>query len=157
MRSPLALTTERNGMRRLSPYRAINELESEVESLLRAPLAWSESPGASDITPCCNFRETKKEYKMEFDIPGVKKEDVKIELEGNRLTISGERRLRRESKEDKDARNYLSEVYEGSFMRSFTMPSEVDADKVDAHFEDGVLTISVPKKASSKAKEIEIH
>lgn len=98
--------------------------------------------------------ENNKEYILQFDLPGVKRDDVTIEIENNRLIISGERKLK---EEQKDTRHFLSESYYGSFMRSFALPSMVDDEKVDATYEDGVLTIKIPKSEMSKAKAIKVH
>lgn len=137
----------------LSPLRAIAELENEMDRWASS-FSWPEEIEGIDFAPTCSFKENDKEYIVQFDIPGVKKEDVKIEIENNRLTVSGERD---EKKEEKDARHFLSETYYGSFMRSFNLPTAVDENKVDAHYEDGVLTIRVAKTATSKAREVKIQ
>lgn len=136
-----------------TPWRALADIENEMEGWFgRSNLA--EDYEGADFTPSCDFKDKKDEYIVKLDIPGVKKEDVKIEVEDNRLTIQGERR---EEKEEQDAKYYLSESYQGSFMRSFTLPSKVDENKVDARYQDGVLTIKIPKIESSKAKKIDIN
>lgn len=137
-----------------SPFRAIAELENEMDRWLSSSYAWPEEIEGIDFAPSCTLKETDKEYIVEFDIPGVKKEDVKIEIENNRLTVSGERS---EKKEEKDAKHFLSETSYGSFMRSFSLPTAVDENKIDAHYEAGVLTVKVPKTATSKAKEVKIQ
>lgn len=138
----------------LSPLRAFAELENEMDRLMQSSFAWPMEAEKFDFSPACNFKETNKEYIVQFDIPGVKKDDVKIEIENNCLVVNGERG---EKKEEKDARHFLTETYYGSFMRSFNLPTSVDENKVDAHYEDGVLTITVPKLHTSKAKEVKIQ
>lgn len=138
----------------LSPLRAMAELENEMDRWLTSSYAWPEEIEGIDFAPSCTLKETDKEYIVQFDIPGVKKEDVKIEIENNRLTVSGDRS---EKKEEKDAKHFLSETRYGSFMRSFGLPATVDENKVDAHYEDGVLTVKVAKTATSKAKEVKIQ
>jgi HSP20 family protein len=137
-----------------SLVKAMAEMENEMDRWMQASGRWPEAVEGMAYTPTCNFKESDKEYILQFDIPGVKKDEVKIEIQNNRLTVSGERK---DSKEEKDAKHFLAETYFGSFMRSFTLPTEVDENKVDAHYEDGVLTIKVSKTAISKTKEIKIH
>lgn len=138
----------------LNPFRAMTELENEMERLMTSSFAWPEEIDGVDFSPPCSFKETGKEFILQFDIPGIKKDEVKIEIENNRLSVSGERSDKRE---EKDARHFLSETYYGSFIRSFNLPTAVDENKVDAHYEDGVLTVKVPKLATSKAKEVKIQ
>lgn len=138
----------------LSPFRAIADLESEMDRLMSGSLTWPEEFEGIDFTPPVNFKETTKDYVVEFDIPGINKEDVKIEIENNRLMVSGERC---EQAEDKDSRHYLSETYYGSFMRSFQLPTPVDENKVDAKYDHGVLRVTVPKLGAAKSKEIRIQ
>jgi HSP20 family protein len=134
--------------------RTMAEMENEMDRWMQASGRWPEEMERLAFTPTCNFKENDKEYIVQFDIPGVKKDEVKIEIQNNRLTVSGERK---ERKEEKDAKHFLSEAYYGSFMRSFSLPAELDESKVDAHYEDGVLTIKVPKTAVTKAKEVKIQ
>lgn len=137
-----------------SALQAMRNWEEEMQNWFRkGALNWPIEYEGIDFSPACHISETAKEYRLEFDLPGIKKEDVRIELEDNRLTVSGRRKGH---KEEKDERHFLNETYEGSFMRTFNLPTYVDDDKVDAHFEDGVLTVKVMKSTSSKAKTIKI-
>ena len=109
--------------------------------------------------PAVNIRETKKSFEVELAAPGMKKDDFTIELDGNMLTISAERTEEQEKKSDDD--KFVSREYSyQSFQRSFNLPKEVvDIDKIKAHYEDGVLQLTVPKKETAKqkpAKKIEI-
>lgn len=101
------------------------------------------------FTPFCDTDETDSHYLLSFDLPGVKKNDVKIELTDNQLSIAGERKGESKRKES-------SERFYGSFYRSFTLPSNVDPEKIEASFEDGVLQISIPKTQISPGKQIPI-
>ena len=154
MKNPLTILPQRLRARSLSPLRAMAEFENEMDRWMQGSLGLPEDSEKFDFSPACNFKESSKDFIVQFDIPGVKKGDVKIEIENNRLTVSGDRS---EKKEEKDAKHYLSETYYGSFMRSFNLPTAVDENKVDAHYEDGVLTITVPKLHTSKAKEVKIQ
>lgn len=92
--------------------------------------------------PKMDVWEDDKHIYFEAEIPGMSKKDIKISLEDNILTIKGERSQEKESKN----KNYIrQERTYGSFQRSFTLPSEVNPDKIDARFEDGVLKISIEK------------
>lgn len=162
MKNPLTRTSRnrnpRLGIQRnwgaISPLRAFADLENEMDRLMTSSFAWPEEFEGVDFSPPCNIRETEKEFIVEFDIPGIKKEDVKIEIENNRLSVSGERSDKRE---EKDSRHFLSETSYGSFMRSFQLPSQVDENKVDARYSEGVLTVTVPKTATTKSKEVKIQ
>lgn len=103
--------------------------------------------------PSVDISESKEEFTVKVELPGINKNDVKITLQENVLTIQGEKKQETESKE----RNYhrVERSY-GSFSRSFRFPSMVKADKIDANYKDGVLTISLPKAEEAKAKEIDV-
>ena len=88
------------------------------------------------------------------ELPGVKKEDINIDVKNNILTLSGERKDESDVNEDN---YYRSERFYGKFQRSFTLPDNVDADKVDATYKDGVLEVKIPKTGQSSTKKIEIN
>lgn len=158
MKNPLTTIFPQQFRRNMpSALQTMKEMENEMERWFRQSpfsLNLADEYEKFDFAPACNVKENGKEYILQFDIPGIKKDDVKIEIESNRLTVSGERK---EKKEEKDAKHFLSEAYYGSFVRSFNLPSAVDENKVDAHYEDGVLTIKIPKLEISKAKEVKVH
>lgn len=107
----------------------------------------------SDMICNCEVSEDKSHYKFKFDMPGVKKNDVKVQLDDHILTISAER-----SEEKSDGKkNRYSEISYGLYQRSFTLPEAVDESKIDAKFENGVLTLNIPKVQSSNAKQISVH
>ena len=101
------------------------------------------SPG----TFTAETEETDREFKVTFDLPGVKKDDVHVEVVGNQLRISGERK---EEKEVKDRSFYHSERFYGLFERSFSLPKNVKIDEISADFKDGVLKIAIPKSEIPK-------
>lgn len=107
-----------------------------------------------DFSPSCEVTEDDHNYLLKFDLPGVPKDQVKIELNDNQLTVSATRS--EEKKKDTKA-THLSEICYGSYTRTFSLPSAVDDKKVDARFENGVLSVTVPKTEASKAKQISIH
>lgn len=112
--------------------------------------------GKVTFSPSCEVTENDKTYLMKFDIPGVKKENIKVEMDGDQLTVRAERR--EEKKEDTKKRHY-SEVYYGTYTRSFTLPKPVDEKAVVATYENGILSVTIPKMESlpvSKAKQITV-
>jgi HSP20 family protein len=105
--------------------------------------------------PAANISETADHYHVELATPGLKKEDFKLSLEGNVLSISVEKRI-----EDKqEGRSYAKREYSySSFVRSFTLPESADENGIHATYKDGVLTIDIPKREEAKAvsRQIEI-
>ena len=103
--------------------------------------------------PPVDVRETDNSYVFAAELPGLTKDDVEITLEDNLLTLSGERELGEKSE---DENYHRVERSHGKFSRSFSLPSQVDNSKVAASFQDGVLTIEVPKSEQAKPRKIEI-
>ena len=105
--------------------------------------------------PACEISETDDHYLMSVDIPGMKKDEIKISLTDNILTLSGERK--RETSTDEKNKVQRFEKSYGFFKRAFTLPMAVDAAKVEARYEDGVLELYLPKAQSAKPRQIEIQ
>jgi HSP20 family protein len=103
--------------------------------------------------PLTDIFEDKDMYTLKLDLPGIKKEDVKISFVDSRLSISGERS---QESEHKDSKCHRIERSFGKYYRSFNLPEHVQSEKINAEFKDGQLTISVPKAEAAKPKEIEI-
>lgn len=105
-------------------------------------------------SPSVDIVENKDEFVVKADMPGVKKEDLKLDVQNNTLVIKGNKK--QEEKVEKD--NYIRvERSYGSFIRSFSLPTNVDSTKINAKFTDGVLEIKIPKKEEAKPKEIKIN
>lgn len=104
--------------------------------------------------PAVNVTENHNGYKVKLAAPGMKKSDFEIDVEGNMLTIKSEKEEKKEEKEDHYTRREFSF---SSFSRSFAIPDDVKQDKIDAVYEDGMLTISLPKREEAKAKSISTH
>ncbi len=108
----------------------------------------------NDFSPSVNTRESQDSYHIEVDLPGIKKDDVDINIEDNILTISGKREIKNEQKEEN---YYKIESSYGSFSRSFTLPQKIDTSKIEAEFTDGVLEVVIPKQnILEESKKIEI-
>ena len=120
---------------------------------------WSNSNFSATNTtlPAVNVKEKKDAFEIEMSAPGLKKEDFNVELSNNVLTISCEKKEEDETK-DEDGRYTRREFIYQSFSRSFNLPETIDHEKIDAKYEDGILTLSVPKKEEliPSPKRIEI-
>ena len=119
---------------------------SELEPLWRRELTWETSP-AMDVA------ETDKAYEITAELPGMRESDVEVVAANGMLTIKGEKK---EEKEEKKKDYYLSERRYGSFQRRMPIPEEVEADKIEATFKNGVLTVTLPKTAQKPEKKVEI-
>ena len=107
----------------------------------------------ADWAPRADISETDAEFCITAEVPGIKREDVKINIEDHVLNIRGENK---QEKEEKGKTFHRIERYYGSFSRSFSLPENVNEDKIDAVFKDGVLTLTIPKTEVKKPKAIEI-
>lgn len=103
--------------------------------------------------PETDVTETETEIRVTMDLPGLKADDIDIELENNVLTISGQRR---EETEENEGRFQLAERRWGEFSRSFVLPREVEGDRINATYKDGVLTVTIPKAESARRRRIEV-
>lgn len=105
--------------------------------------------------PHMDMEENENYYLMTIDLPGVKKEDIQINLNGNVLTVSGERK-RTETVTDKNGSRREERSF-GKFQRSFTLPDTVNAEKIEANLENGVLSLALPKAEAAKPRTIQIQ
>ncbi|MFM6927799.1 MAG: Hsp20/alpha crystallin family protein [Bdellovibrio sp.] len=139
-----------------NPFRELSRYHDRMDRLMNELVGARSEEGAMglDFAPSCEISEEDRHFLLKVDLPGVKKENVKVEVDGDRLTIRAERK---EEKEEKSKRRHLSEISYGSYVRSFTLPQAIDEKKVDAKFEDGVLLVTVPKSEAAKAKQISIQ
>lgn len=144
----------------LMRWEPFEEIERTMNRMLgggawRMPRA-AESGGESAWQPSADIVENEKEYLVRAELPGVRKEDVKVSLDNGMLTVSGERRFEKKSQGE---RVHRLESFHGSFVRRFTLPADVEEQKISAESRDGVLTIRLPKTAAPPAatpKQIEV-
>lgn len=115
------------------------------------PLA-SEMEAAPQIK--INLTENDKSYSVRAEIPGVKKEDIKVDVDGNQISIRAE--VKQEKEEKNGERVICRECYQGSSYRSFSLGSNVDESKVEARYDNGILELTLPKKNGISAKQIQI-
>jgi HSP20 family protein len=126
------------------------EIDQMFNTFFPSPV-WQDNHCA--FVPAVDIHETADEFTLTLELPGVEKKDIKVGVEENVLTISGERKFQRE---DKDGAYIRSEIQSGSFSRSFSLPKTVDSGKISADFKDGLLTVKLGKAEKAKPKEIEI-
>jgi HSP20 family protein len=107
------------------------------------------------VTISVDVNETDKAYTVKAEIPGVNKDDISVAIDGNQVSISAEVKKEKEEKEGEKVLH--SERYYGSVYRSFTLPMDVDQSKSEAKYVNGVLELTLPKKAGGAAKRLEIH
>lgn len=137
----------------------VSDVEDMFERALRNPFSLFEDLRPTGMTntrwmqPNFEVAETDQGYLVSVDLPGMKKEDVKVDLTENILTVSGERKYEHESKENGMVR---SERSYGQFQRSFALPNSIDINKLEANLEDGVLRIALPKSEQAQPRSIAI-
>lgn len=112
-----------------------------------------ENGGKFTWAPSADISETDQEYLIRAELPAVKKEDVKVTLDEGMITISGERK---EDKETKDEKFHRVESFRGSFSRSFLVPDNIDDKGIRAESKDGVLTVHLPKTKAAAPKSVEV-
>lgn len=135
----------------VSKYDPFKEFEKRFFAY---PTKNQEDAGISGFVPTVNTREGEFAYHIDVDLPGVKKEDITVDVHDNTLTISGERKHKAEVKEDD---YYKLESSYGKFQRSFALPDSVDVENIDAATDNGVLEIVIPKmKTKTQKKKIEV-
>jgi HSP20 family protein len=146
----------------LAPFRRMTSLRDEVESLFnlafgRVAESNDENGRGSQLLegwfPAVDMFEDKDNLQIKAELPGMRKEDIDISLQDNYLTLSGERK---EEQKHEDAGVYRSERWAGRFHRSITLPCRVDAEKIKAAYNEGVLTVTLPKAEEAKPKQIPI-
>src|SRR2546422_3692494 len=112
----------------------------------------SEPRGGRPWSPPVDIYETENELVLKADLPDVKLEDIEVRVENQTLTLKGERKF-----EESDGSYHRIERHYGTFVRSFTVPATVDAEKVKAEFKNGVLTVTLPKKEAAKPRQVKIE
>ncbi|MEW6087831.1 MAG: Hsp20/alpha crystallin family protein [bacterium] len=110
--------------------------------------------GLASWIPLVDIEESKDEFTIKADIPGVKKDDIKISLQNHTLILSGERK---EEKEEKKKDYVMKEMGYGSFYRSFDLPYSVNPKDIKASYNNGILMVNIPKREEAKGKEIKVE
>jgi len=138
---------------RWSPWQELENMNRQLSHLLDDSHVGM-STETEQWAPRVDIRETDDALLVQAELPGIDKKDVHLEVKDGVLTLSGERRYEKEVKEENVHR--VERAY-GKFSRSFSLPTNVDADKVSANMKDGVLEVRLPKRESAKPKAIAIH
>jgi len=143
---------------RWDPFRELEDMNDRLNRMfgrsnLAAPSKSNDGFFSFDWTPSVDIAETVEAFEIKAELPDVKKEDVKVTVEDGELRISGERK---QEKEEKGKRFHRVERSYGSFMRSFTLPENVDESKLTADYKDGLLNVRLPKTEKAKPKAIAV-
>lgn len=146
----MANITRFSPFRELERFNPFQELEDMWKSMRMRPMTGTEAFGEIRL----DVSETEQAYTVKADIPGVTKEDIKVSIDGNQVAISAETRQEKEEQ----GRNVLrTERYYGQQYRSFTLECPIDEEKADAKYENGVLELTLPKKAGAMAHQLKVH
>lgn len=107
-----------------------------------------------EVRPNVDFYEKDGKYHLTAEVPGLTKDDISVSIDKGFVVVSGKKET---TKEETEVDYYVKETRTGSFTRTFRLPGEVDEDKVEARYKDGVLSVIIPRKEESKTRKIEIH
>jgi HSP20 family protein len=142
-------------MTRLATGRAISNLERQLNSIFNYPFVVSgraEDLGFAGAGPAIDIMEDQEAFYLTADLPGFSKDNIQLRYENRALTLSGERH----PEEISGARCHRAESFNGKFQRSFTLPLDIDVEKIKAELKNGVLTITLPKQEASKPRQISV-
>ena len=144
-----------NTLSRWEPFRGISSLQEQVNRLFENRFAsCAEEQTLTAWAPAVDIYETENELVIKADLPEISEKELDVRVENNMLTIRGERRFEQKVKEE----NYLRmERAYGSFSRSFSLPNTVNTEAVKAEYKEGVLTLTLPKRAELKPKQVKIN
>ena len=138
----------------ISPYRPASELFRPLFEDMFAPSAGGNRLNDLMRAPNADVVEGQNEIRVMVELPGMRSEDISLELENNVLTIAGEKK--EERTEGDDRAWHLSERRYGRFSRSFVLPRDVEQEGISANFENGVLTVRIPKSEKARRRQIQI-
>ncbi len=144
--------TRRSDFPPYTPVAEVNGMEQLFRRMFNDPLGGG---GGMMWSPSVEVADTTDAMVLTAELPGMSEEDLSLTIENNVLTISGEKKTEREVG-GSDERFLISERFYGSFQRAFTLPTTVDAEKVEAEFDRGILTITLPKTPQSKGRVISV-
>jgi len=145
-----------SAMMRWDPFHELEDMSDRLNRMFARPALRTngkETLTVADWVPTVDISETDGEYLIKAELPEVKKEDVKVTLEDGVLTIQGQRR---QEKEEKTTKYHRIERSYGTFVRSFSLPDQVNESGVKAEFKDGMLNLHIPKSEKAKPRAIEV-
>ena len=136
------------------PFAEIANARRTMNSLLDSAITGGDSSIANWTSPAIDLYEKDGKYFVEAAIPGLRKDDIAIEISDNRLNLTARRE---EEREEKTERYYCREVRRGGFARSIVFPQDINAEQVEAEYKDGILRVSVPMEKPVEAKKVAIR
>lgn len=144
---------------RWNPLDDIISLQRRMNKIFEDSFLAKKSSGDEDLSsglwsPSVDIYETESDIVLKAELPEIDQKDIHINIENNILTLKGERKLEKETKEENYHR--IERSY-GSFSRSFNLPNAVEVERIKAQYKDGVLKINMPKKAENKTKKIDVE
>jgi HSP20 family protein len=139
---------------RWEPFRDMLSLRADMDRLFKSLFGEIPEEKEGFWAPVMDIEEDNDNIMVKAEIPGMKKEDIKVSVRNNVLMISGERA---QEKELKNKTYHRVERYYGKFSRTITLPSEVETDKIKASYKDGVLCVTLPKPESKRPKQIDVE
>jgi HSP20 family protein len=145
---------------RWEPFREFSTMQNRINHMNRlfresySPEGPEEALTTTNFAPPVDIYEDEHNITLKIDVPGIDEKDIDVRIEGTTLTVHGERKIEKEEKEENFRR--VERQY-GEFTRSFTLPSSVDTGQVNAHYDNGVLKITLAKKADAKPKQIKVN
>lgn len=139
----------------ITPYRYDDSFDRLLGNLMGMNAGGTRSGGGLMRAPETDVVETEREIRVITEMPGLKRDNIEIDVENNVLTVRGEKR--EERTEGEEGRFHLAERRYGTFTRSFVLPRDVDSERIDARFEDGVLTVIIPKSERARRRRIEVQ
>jgi HSP20 family protein len=142
---------------RWDPFREYVSLQDRVNRLFREAQGGDgreESLTTSTFAPAVDVYEDEHNVTLKIEVPGIDEKDIDVRIENNTLTVQGERKFSKEEKEENFRR---VESRYGSFTRTFTLPNTVDSERVEAHYDKGVLKVQLAKKSEAKPKQIKVN
>jgi HSP20 family protein len=140
---------------RWDPFREFTTLQDRMNRLFRDSYSdREEALTTSTFAPAVDVYEDEHSVTLKIEVPGIDEKDIDVRVENNLLSVHGERKFEKEEKEENFRR--VERQY-GSFTRSFTLPSTVDTDSIQANYDKGILKIQLAKKAEAKPKQIKVN
>ncbi len=143
-------------LRGYRPFDGFDEMGHELERVFGCafPATHGQTLRDESFAPATDIVEDENQFHLRIDLPGMKRDEIDITVDGNTLTVQGEKKRDSEVKEDD---YYRLERSYGKFTRGFTLPSTVDGTQIEATYKDGVLGISIPKSPESRSRKIEVN
>ncbi len=134
-----------------TPNRTSRNIDKVLNDIFNTSPFWTNTN--TEFAPRVNITENDNRIKLEFELPGMERDDIKVSVKDGLLTVSGERKS---DKKDEQENFVRSEIYSGQFSRSFTLPETVETDKISADYKNGLLILNLPKSEKAKPKTIDI-